>query len=230
MAQTSAYFNWSSGKDSALALYRAIRSEQYSIQTLFSVLQRDSRTVAMHEVGIALLERQAEAIGIPLTPFYFDPGWTAETYGQAISVHMRRFKARRITTALFGDLHLASLRKAREESCARAGMSCAFPLWGTPPEDVLAEFVQLGFRAIVTCVDCAALPETFLGRIIDNDFLHDLPQGADLCGENGEYHSFVFDGPIFRHPVAYRVRQRYSRTFIDGRTHAPHRYAYLALS
>ena len=224
-----AYFNWSGGKDSALALYRALRDGEFSVEALFSVLKCDGQKVAMHETGIGLLKSQADAIGIPLVPFYFNPDCSDETYRKAMLESMYRFRERGIATALFGDLHLDSLRKARERKCREAGMQAVFPLWGMSPENVLAEFVQSGFRAIVTCVDNSVLPEDFVGKVIDESFLSELPEGVDVCGENGEYHSFVFDGPIFRHPVGFRIKEKYSKTFSDTRTGASQRYTYLEL-
>lgn len=229
MVREKAYFNWSSGKDSALALYKSLRSERLSVRSLFTVLQRDSGKIAMHEVGTGLLRRQADAIGLPLTLLLADSKWTGEEYGLEMAGCMDRFKAQHITTALFGDLHLEPLRKERERKCNEAGMKAEFPLWGMSPKDALSEFIRLGFKAIVTCVDNTALPETFVGRAIDESFLAELPEGTDVCGENGEYHSFVFDGPIFRRPVSYRINGTYSRTFTDGKTNAVRRYTYLEL-
>ncbi|MDM8155271.1 hypothetical protein QUW14_13325 [Bacteroides gallinaceum] len=156
-----AYFNWSSGKDSALALYRALNGGEFSIEVLFSVLKSEGQRIAMHETGIELLKKQADAIGIELMPFYFNSDWSGETYGAAMSESIARLKARNITTALFGDLHLETLRKKREQKCKDAGITAVFPLWGTSPRDVLAEFIRLGFRAIVTCVDNSVLSNVF---------------------------------------------------------------------
>ena len=224
-----AYFNWSSGKDSALALYRALNSGDFSIEVLFSVLKSEGQRIAMHETGIELLKKQADAIGIELMPFYFNSDWSGETYGAAMSESIARLKARNITTALFGDLHLETLRKKREQKCKDAGITAVFPLWGTSPRDVLAEFIRLGFRAIVTCVDNSVLSEKFVGKEINENFLSELPKDIDACGEKGEYHSFVFDGPIFRHPVDFKIKGKFSQTFSDIPTGTFRRYVYLKL-
>ena len=223
-----AYFNWSSGKDSALALYRAMKSRRLAIQTLFTAVPAGG-SVAMHEVGIDLLKRQAEAIGLPLTLFSFDPAWTPEEYSKAMGEQAERFKKQGISTALFGDLYLENLRRSRERACARAGLRAEFPLWNAAPQELMEEFLRLGFRAVVTCVDGSVLDEGFVGRVIDEAFLKELPHGADICGENGEYHSFVFDGPIFHRPVPVEVAGTYYRDYPAPVSAGAKRYWYAEL-
>ena len=222
-----AYFNWSSGKDSALALHCALQAGRYDVETLFSVVRQDG-AVAMHEVGTGLLARQAEAIGIPFVMFPFRPEWTGEEYGEAMRRQMEAFKAAGIRTALFGDIYLEPLRRARDAKCARMGLRTDYPLWGMPPAGVMDEFIRLGFKAVVTCVDCRVLPADMVGRTLDRTFLADLPPQADVCGERGEYHTFVYDGPLFRHPVDFTVKGRHSRTY--GEDDGAHTFSYLELS
>lgn len=207
-----AYFNWSSGKDSALALYRAVMSGLYDVRALFSVVKTDGR-LAMHEVGEALLRRQADAIGIPFHPFHIDTSWTDAEYAACMSKAVGRFKAQGIATALFGDLYLDGLRRWREANCCQDGIRAEFPLWHVEPMDAVNEFIRLGFKAVITCVDCSVLDESFVGRTINKGFISDLPAGMDACGEQGEYHSFVYDGPFFRRPVDFKVKGRYCREF-----------------
>lgn len=211
-----AYFNWSGGKDSALALYHTIRSNEVSVQALFSVFKADCGRIAMHETGTALMERQAEAIGIPLVPLYCDTRWTQAEYAAALTERLERFKARGIRTALFGDLYFEELRNSREEACGKSGFKAGFPLWGTPKEEIMSEFLRLGFKAVVTCADASTVPVKWLGRVIDEEFVKSLPAGMDICGENGEYHSFVFDGPIFSHPVPFQIKGKYDRAYPSG--------------
>ena len=207
-----AYFNWSSGKDSALALYRAVMSGLYDVRALFSVVKTDGR-LAMHEVGEALLRRQADAIGIPFHPFHIDTSWTDAEYAACMSKTVGRFKAQGIATALFGDLYLDGLRRWREANCCQDGIRAEFPLWHVEPMDAVNEFIRLGFKAVITCVDCSVLDESIVGRTINKGFISDLPAGMDACGEQGEYHSFVYDGPFFRRPVDFKVKGRYCREF-----------------
>ncbi len=168
-----AYFNWSSGKDSALALYRAVMSGLYDVRALFSVVKTDGR-LAMHEVGEALLRRQADAIGIPFHPFHIDTSWTDAEYAACMSKAVGRFKAQGIATALFGDLYLDGLRRWREANCCQDGIRAEFPLWHVEPMDAVNEFIRLGFKAVITCVDCSVLDESFFGRTI-NERLHFRP-------------------------------------------------------
>lgn len=223
-----AYFNWSSGKDSALALYRAVTSGLYDVRALFSVVKTDRR-LAMHEVGEALLRRQADAIGIPFHPFHIDTSWTDAEYAACMSKAVGRFKAQGIATALFGDLYLDGLRRRREANCRRDGIRAEFPLWHVEPMDAVNEFIRLGFKAVITCVDCSVLDESFVGRTINEGFISDLPAGVDVCGERGEYHSFVYDGPIFCRPVDFKVKGKYSREFEGNAAGGVAKYCYLDL-
>ena len=207
-----AYFNWSSGKDSVLALHRAVTSGLYDVRALFPVIKKDGR-LAMHEVGEPLLRRQADAIGIPFHPFYIDKSWTDAEYAANMSKAVGWFKEQGVTTALFGDLYLDGLRRWRKANCRQDGIRAEFPLWHVEPMDAVNEFIRLGFKAVITCVDCSVLDESFVGRTINKGFISDLPAGMDACGEQGEYHSFVYDGPLVRRPVDFKVKGRYCREF-----------------
>ena len=207
-----AYFNWSSGKDSVLALHRAVTSGLYDVRALFPVIKKDGR-LAMYEVGEPLLRRQADAIGIPFHPFYIDKSWTDAEYAANMSKAVGWFKEQGVTTALFGDLYLDGLRRWRKANCRQDGIRAEFPLWHVEPMDAVNEFIRLGFKAVITCVDCSVLDESFVGRTINKGFISDLPAGMDACGEQGEYHSFVYDGPLFRRPVDFKVKGRYCREF-----------------
>ncbi len=167
----------------------------------------------MHEVGEPLLRRQADAIGIPFHPFYIDKSWTDAEYAANMSKAVGWFKEQGVTTALFGDLYLDGLRRWRKANCRQDGIRAEFPLWHVEPMDAVNEFIRLGFKAVITCVDCSVLDESFVGRTINKGFISDLPAGMDACGEQGEYHSFVYDGPLFRRPVDFKVKGRYCREF-----------------
>lgn len=205
MSAEKAYFNWSGGKDSALALHRALSSGAYRIEMLFSTVNEKGMRIAMHEVGIDLIARQAEALGLPLEILAFDSEGDPAEYRRAMGEKAEDFKRRGIRTALFGDISNEAVRAGRDEKLALAGMRGAFPLWGASSEDVAREFIDCGFKAIVTCVDAAVLDESFVGRQLDRSFFEDLPSSVDRCGEGGEYHSFAYDGPPFRHPVPFRI-------------------------
>lgn len=221
--------NWSSGKDAAFALYQATQSGQFDVQTLFSVVKKDSSKLAMHEIGVELLKKQAEAIGIPLTILQLDFSGSGAAYKAAMQRQMEQFQTQGIAVSLFGDLFLEELRKSREKNCNAAGFKAVFPLWGLPQRPMMEEFLRLGFRAIVTCIDHTVLDSSFAGRMIDAEFLKDLPPDVDICGENGEYHSFVFDGPIFKHPVPFRVKRKYCQVYPSPEGRAARRYWYAEL-
>lgn len=167
----------------------------------------------MHEIGIDLLRKQAQALGLPLTVLEYQLADGGESYRAAMARQIERLKSRNIRTALFGDLYLEELRKSREKHCRQSGIKAAFPLWGMDAKALLSEFVKLGFKSIVTCVNASALDERFAGRVIDEAFIRDLPPGVDICGENGEYHSFVFDGPIFSAPVPFETGRKYCKAY-----------------
>lgn len=225
-----AYFNWSGGKDSALALYRALQSGEYEVSLLFSAVKKGDACLAMHETGVDLLKKQAASIGIPLVVWEWDPASPVEEYRAAMGRQVAQLREMGIETALFGDLYLEELRAHREKNCAASGMEAAFPLWGMGAEQVMGAFVASGFKGVVTCVDGAVLGEGFLGRAIDEEFLRDLPPGADICGENGEYHSFVFDGPIFQAPVPFCVLERGYREYPDPAGTGTHRFWHCRLA
>lgn len=224
-----AYFNWSSGKDSALALYKVLQSGRYDVQALFSIVKKENSKIAMHEIGIELLKQQADSIGIPLTVLEFDLTAPPDNYKKSMEMYIERFKKREINIALFGDLYLENLRNQRTDTCRRHGIQAEFPLWNSKPKELLREFISLGFKSIVTCVDGSALDESFVGRVIDESFLNDLPVGVDICGEKGEYHSFVFDGPIFRKPVEFEIVRHYHKDYPNESNTMLNRYWYLEL-
>lgn len=202
---------WSGGKDSALALYRLLSDERSDVRCLLTTVTEEYDRISMHGVRRSLLEAQAAALGLPLVRVDIPPTCSNEQYAAAMGTALGALKAQGVTTVAFGDIHLADVRRYREEQNARAGLECVFPLWGEAPRDLIAEFLRLGFRTVTTCVDTARLKIDFVGREIDQTFLSQLPPGTDPCGENGEYHSFVFAGPVFSQPIAYRTGERVQR-------------------
>jgi len=196
-----AYMNWSGGKDSALALHRILLGAQYEIDTLLTSINADRNRISMHDVRRELLEAQAASIGIPLQTVELPDQPDASTYEQAMQKKVSALKDRGCTHAIFGDIFLEDLKQYREEKLKE--MVCIFPLWKIPSHILIQEFIQKGFKAIVVCVNTRWLNKSFCGRLLDKSFLQDLPEGIDPCGENGEYHSFVFDGPLFSKPVPF---------------------------
>ncbi len=197
--------SWSAGKDSALALHELLQSPAYHVQALLTVVTREYGRVSMHGIRRSLLERQASAIGLPLEEVVISSHGSNADYEAAMAEVLARHKEAGVTAVAFGDLFLEDVRRYRERNLARVGLGALFPLWQRDTRELAHSFVRLGFRAITTCVDTSALDARFCGQPLDERFFAGLPEGVDPCGENGEYHSFVSGGPIFRSPVPYAV-------------------------
>jgi len=198
-----AIFNWSGGKDSALALYKVRQQGQYAVQTLLTTVSEPYQRISMHGVRTALLDRQAEALGLPCRKLFLPEMPSMEAYERLMASTMEELKAAGATASIFGDIFLEDLRQYRENKLAEAGLEAIFPLWGVPTAELIREFIGLGFKTVTTCVNEQFLDRSFVGRVIDEDFLRDLPANVDPCGENGEFHTFVFDGPLFSQPISF---------------------------
>lgn len=208
-----AYFNWSGGKDSGLALYKALLSNKFSIDLLLTSINSEFKRVSMHGVREELLEAQAAAIGIPLQKIMLPLNPSMEQYNKILSGTVQSLKKAGYKHCFFGDINLQDLRTYREDQLKREGISASFPLWDRPTKELLEEFLSLGFKTIVVCVNGEYLDESFVGRVIDENFIRDLPNGVDPCGENGEFHTFLFDGPIFKNPVTFKLGETVTRSY-----------------
>jgi len=202
---TKAIMSWSGGKDSAMALYEVRRAGGWEIEGLLTTITQDYDRVCMHGVRTALLEQQAAALGLPLDKIYLDANGSQEAYNAKMHTYLAGCRERGIEAMIFGDLFLQDVRQYRERNLAQAGMQAVFPLWGQDTPALAKRFLHLGFQAIITCVDLQALTQGFVGRRYDHAFLADLPPEVDPCGERGEFHSFVYDGPLFRNPVPFQT-------------------------
>lgn len=192
---------WSSGKDSAWALHTLRHQGEVEAGGLLTTVNRDMARVAMHAVRERLLETQAEALGLPLVKVPIPHGCTNEEYERAMGQAMEQAKAQGIAGVAFGDLFLEDIRQYREERLAESGIQPLFPLWHLDTARLARDMVSAGLRAYVTCVDPRQLDPAFAGRIFDERFLDDLPPGVDPCGERGEFHTFAYQGPMFRRPI-----------------------------
>ena len=200
-----AIFNWSSGKDSALTLYKILQENEYEIETLLTSVNSQYQRISMHGVRIELLEKQAELIGLPLTKMMIPEMPTMEIYDDVMRKTLLEFKEKGIEYSIFGDIFLEDLRKYREDKLALANFKGVFPLWKNDTKALIREFLELGFKTIIVCVNEKYLGKEFVGRVIDDNFIKDLPSNVDPCGENGEFHTFTFDGPIFSKPVTFEL-------------------------
>lgn len=196
-------FAWSSGKDSGRALHEMRQADEYDVVSLLTTVTAGYERVSMHGVRIALVEQQAEAIGLPLEKVYIPIESSNENYETAMREALLRHKTEGVTGVAFGDLFLEDLKIYREKKLQEVDMTVVFPLWKRDTGELARTFIAQGFRAIVTCVDSQVLGGEFSGRLYDEQFLSALPPHVDPCGENGEFHSFVFDGPLFKKPVRF---------------------------
>ena len=196
-------FSWSSGKDSAFALYELKKDNKYDVTALLTTVTAQYDRISMHGVRNELLLQQAESLGIPLERVYIPIDASNEKYETAIKDALIRNKDKGVSCVGFGDLFLEDLRRYREKRLAEIGLNAVFPLWKRDTKALSRQFIRLGFRAVITCVDSQALDGRFSGRDYDEQFLSELPGHVDPCGENGEFHSFAYDGPIFKDPVRF---------------------------
>ncbi len=203
--KTNVLMSWSGGKDSCIALYEIQRAQKYRVAALVTTVTRDYDRISMHGVRRGLLEEQATSLGLPLHKVFISKETTNEEYEIRMSEAFSVYRDRGIDSMVFGDLFLEDIRAYREQFLARHQMRGLFPVWQRDTGLFIRQFLELGFRAVVTCVDSNVLDQSFAGRLIDESFLSSLPAQVDPCGENGEFHSFVFDGPIFTQPVRFSL-------------------------
>lgn len=196
---------WSGGKDSCMALYEVQQSRSYQVAALLTTITRDYDRISMHGVRRVLLEHQAEALGLPLDQVYISKGATNEEYEAQVKEALAAYHAEGVNTVVFGDLFLEDIKKYREQFLAPLGLRGLFPIWKRDTTTLIRTFIDAGFKAVVTCVDPKALDPSFAGKVIDDEFLRRLPPQVDPCGENGEFHTFVFAGPNFREQVKFSI-------------------------
>jgi uncharacterized protein (TIGR00290 family) len=191
---------WSGGKDSALTFHQLIKTGRKIAGLLTTVTEGYDR-ISMHGVRRSLLERQAKALGCPLNITHIPQQCGNEEYEKRMAASLEVYLKKGIETVAFGDLFLEDIRAYRENQMKQAGMKGLFPIWDFETHHLARQFIESGFRAVLVCVDTEQLSRDFAGREYDEDLLRDLPEEVDPCGENGEFHTFVYDGPIFDEPV-----------------------------
>jgi uncharacterized protein (TIGR00290 family) len=197
--------SWSGGKDSSLALYEIMKSQSFKISSLITTVTRDFDRISMHGVRRDLLRRQSLSLRIPLEEIWINMNASNSEYESAMGNLLKKYKEKDISTVVFGDIFLEDLREYREKKLAELGMKGCFPLWKRDTKNLATRFLNLGFKAIVCCVDPKFLERDFCGVEFDKNFLSRLPENVDACGENGEFHTFVYAGPIFEEDIAVRV-------------------------
>ena len=202
---------WSSGKDSAWTLHVLRQRREVDVVGLLTTINAAHARVAMHAVRVALLEAQAQAAGLPLWQVPIPSPCSNQEYEAAMGEAVRKALAAGITTMAFGDLFLEDVRRYRETQLAGTGLTPIFPIWGLPTDALARDMVQAGLKARLTCVDPKQLPASFAGREFDTALLNDLPVSVDPCGERGEFHTFAYAGPMFRHPVPIQTGEIVTR-------------------
>lgn len=198
-------FTWSGGKDSAMALFELKKTGCYEVLALLTTITKDFDRISMHGVRTNLLEQQAESLGMPVEKIYITNTESSKSYESKLKAKLMQYKNQGVSSVVVGDIFLEDIRKHREKKLSQIGMKGIFPLWKMDTANLAHEFIDAGFKAIITCVDSNALGKAYVGRIFDKQFLSELPNGVDPCGENGEFHSFVFDGPIFRERILFDI-------------------------
>ncbi len=202
---------WSSGKDSAWTLHTLRQNRDFEVVALLTTITRDFDRVSMHGVRRELVEQQAEAAGLPLWSVEIPAGCTNPQYEDAMGRAVKRAVDDGVTCIAFGDLFLQDIRAYREGKLAGSGLEPLFPLWQRDTRQLASEMIAGGLRARLTCVDPRVLSADFAGRHFDGDLLRDLPSDVDPCGERGEFHTFVYDGPMFRYRLPISVGETVSR-------------------
>ena len=198
-------FSWSGGKDSALALYQMQKSKNYDIFSLLTTVTKGYDRVSIHGVRKELLEQQAVSMGIDLIKVFVSKKSSNQEYESNMRNVLEDCKKTNTFCVAFGDIFLEDLRKYREDKLSIIGMKGIFPLWGENTKKLAHSFIDLGVKAIISCVDSKFLGKEFVGKEFNQDFLSKLPKNVDPCGENGEFHSFVYDGPIFKQRIPYKL-------------------------
>jgi uncharacterized protein (TIGR00290 family) len=196
-------FCWSGGKDSALALQEIQHHNTYEVIALLTTVTEEYDRVSMHGIRRVLLDQQAVSLQYPLEKVFISKNSPEGEYESRMEELLLKYLNKGVTSVAFGDIFLEDVRAYREHNLSKIGMKGIFPIWKRDASELAHAFIRLGFKALITCIDSHVLDKTFVGRAFDEQFLSELPSQVDPCGENGEFHSFVFDGPIFQRKIPY---------------------------
>lgn len=213
MGKQKTYFNWSTGKDSALALHYLLQDKKYNVEHLLTSINAYHDRVSMHGLRRELLVQQINALGITNSTIELPEQPSMPEYEGLMKEAVTGLQERGFVCAGFGDIFLEDLKQYREQQLAPYGIKAVFPLWKKDTKELLHEFINLGFKAILVCINSDLLDISFAGRIIDEAFINDLPPGVDPCGENGEFHTFCFDGPVFKQPIPFIIGEKTYREY-----------------
>ena len=198
-----AVFNWSGGKDSALALQKTLRENEFEVVSLLTTINEETLTSSLHSIPLKLLLEQADSIGIPLYPVSLSKD--VKTNEERMTRAVIHFKNQSVTHFIFGDIFLREAKSYRESKLNPLGIEVVEPLWGKTSEEIMNDFLKSGIKTKIIVTQANKLDRTFIGREIDSDFVKSLPNGIDLCGENGEYHTFSYDGELFNYRIDFKI-------------------------
>jgi uncharacterized protein (TIGR00290 family) len=199
--------SWSGGRDSMVMLDRLYASSEWKPAALLTTVAEEEQRVMMHDVPLSLLKKQAESLKLPILPVLMKHGVNNKEYEAGLKSALGSLSDQGIETIAFGDIFLEDIKAYREEQMKQTSLQPVFPLWGDSTASLSREFISKGYKAILVCVDSSQLDSSFLGREFDDELLQDLPEGVDPCGENGEFHTFVYNGPLFEQPVDFQLEE-----------------------
>ncbi|AQW90104.1 TPA: diphthine--ammonia ligase [Elizabethkingia anophelis] len=212
--------NWSGGKDSAMALYNILNNKNYKVEGLLTSVNAANQRISMHGVSGEMLVKQAESIGLPLTKINLPEASDMTAYENIMEQTLSTFTEQGIETSVFGDIFLEDLRKYREQQLEKIGWKAVFPLWKKDTRNLVYEFLELGFRTRICCINKQYLDSDFLGCDLDEYLIDKLPENVDPCGENGEFHTFVYAGPVFQNNLRIKNGERVEKSYNhDGKAY-----------
>ncbi|GAB4201251.1 MAG: diphthine--ammonia ligase [Bacteroidia bacterium] len=225
-----AFVSWSGGKDSTLALHHILKQNTFKVEFLFVTVNKETQRVSMHGVRKELITRQGLSIGIHTRKMYLPSSTDNTMYEQMMKQEMLLMQQRGINNAVFGDIFLEDLKKYREEKLSEINMQAHFPLWKKNTAELYKEFVTLGYKAKIVSVDLSKLSKDFLGKDLSMELLNEFPKDVDVCGENGEYHTFVYDGDIFQYPIKFELGEMVEKTYTHNGKEFPYAFIDLRLA
>lgn len=212
--------NWSGGKDSAMALYNILNNKNYKVEGLLTSVNAANQRISMHGVSGEVLVKQAESIGLPLTKINLPEASDMTAYENIMEQTLSSFTEQGIETSVFGDIFLEDLRKYRAQQLEKIGWKAVFPLWKKDTRNLVYEFLELGFRTRICCINKQYLDSDFLGCDLDEYLIDKLPENVDPCGENGEFHTFVYAGPVFQNNLSIKNGERVEKSYNhDGKAY-----------
>lgn len=206
-----AVFNWSGGKDSALALQKTLDNKDFEIVALFTTFNEESRKSSMHSVPLEILAKQADSIGIPLHTMYFSKD--LKNYDEKMHEAVSHFKSLGVTAFIFGDLMASNLKSYRESKLNPLGIEVIAPLWNKSSQEIIAEFLESGIKTRIIVTQEDKLDKSYIGKTLNHSLISQLPKDIDVCGEQGEYHTLAFDGPLFQYPINFSIAKVYDTAY-----------------